>query len=141
MHARSAFIIYPGIYSANFVLEIPSHTLPCHLTDNITYFTPPLPISIDLSSVCLSPAWCTCEISNVLLAGGQVVSFVIATLACIQNKNISGLFNPKHVRLQKILTEGVHLLQRFLSDKGREDPKSAKSGSSSALQRNAILHQ
>ena len=28
------FYFFPGIYSANFVLDILSHTLPCHLTDD-----------------------------------------------------------------------------------------------------------
>ena len=43
-----------------------------------------------ISAVCSGLTRCTCEISNVLLAGGQVVDlhnhlFFIATLACIQN--------------------------------------------------------
>ena len=33
----------------------------------------------------------------------------VAALACIQNNNISGLINPKHVRIQYVLPEGVNL--------------------------------
>ena len=46
MHDCSAFD--PGIYSANIVLDILSHTPPCHLTDESCNQTPSLPISIDL---------------------------------------------------------------------------------------------
>ena len=78
---------------------------------------PPLPISTDLrqqtkilqlyiyltaciASVCSGLTWCTFEISNVLLGGGlHNHLFFIAALACIQNNNISGLLNPKHVRI------------------------------------------
>ena len=40
-----------------------------------------------------------------------------------------------HARIQKILPRGSNI---FFFDKGKEDPNSTKSGSSSARQRNAI---
>ena len=108
MHACSAFIIYPGTYSANFVLEIHSYTIPCHLTDDSKYPTPSQSIELRqhvIPAVCFGPRL----ISNVLLAGGRVVYlrnhlfFHVPALACIQNNkhdNISGLLNQKHVRIQ-----------------------------------------
>ena len=41
----------------------------------------------------------------------------------------------EHARIQKVLSEGSNF---FLVDDGREDPKTTKSGPSSARHRNAV---
>ena len=59
------------------------------------------------------------------------------------NVGTQELMKLHHARIQKILSEGVQLLQRsfsvfFLVDEGKEDPNTTISGSPSARQRNAI---
>ena len=44
----------------------------------------------------------------------------------------------RHVRIQKVLSEGSNSNNFSLVDKGREDLNNTKCGSSSALQQNAI---
>ena len=86
MQACSDFIIYPGIYSANFVLEISSHTLPCHLTDDSLYPTPPLPISIDLRQ----HAYLLCVWASLDAHANQATSCYVAPVSVYTPVTASG---------------------------------------------------
>ena len=55
-----------------------------------------------------------------------------------QHNVIKGLHCTTHVRIQKVLSEGVQLWRIFLVDEGREDPNTTKNRPLSARQGNTI---
>ena len=85
-----------------------TYWLPCHLTDNSMYPLPsPFRLTTCISAVCLGLAWCTCEISNVLLEGGHV-GYLIQSMCGYGSISDNILFLMRAEKTQRALKAGHH---------------------------------
>ena len=85
-----------------------TYWLPCHLTENSMYPLPsPFRLTTCISAVCLGLAWCTCEISNVLLEGGHV-GYLIQSMCGYGSISDNILFLMRAEKIQRALKAGHH---------------------------------